>query len=349
MKRLMFICAVIFLCSGVFASLGVDPRSYEVNFEPGLNKSFEFTFVLNDIVTDLHVEGDLANYVSLNKETISGKEKVLARLVLPSKVATPGINQIKIVAGEVVAVIKVKVPYPDKYVDLELSAPNANQGEDVGINLKVSNLGGQIVYINSSIEIYRGDELISVFDGIFGWLNVSDSLNYNISLDTSNYSVGNYSAVALVNYDGEIKRAESYFRLGTLLVRILNNSREFYENSVGRFEINVESLWNRDIDELYAEVRIIGANAVGFDTPVVKLDAWQKENIFGFLDTAGFTSQDVLANITLYYDGASSSKIVPLKILEKFDYIFYSVIFASVIIVGILLWVFFIFIRKFKK
>jgi len=348
MKRMIFFYVLIFLFSGVFAATGVDPRSYEVEFKPGLIENFSFDFVLNDVLTDLYIRGDLANYLSLDKEKIYGRETVIALLSLPLEIATPGINQIDIVAGDIVAAIKVKVPYPEKFVELELSAPNVNVGEESNINLKITNVGIKTVSVSYSIEIYKNDEKIEIIKGIQNKpLNVSNVSNYMISLNTSNYSAGNYKIVVLVNYDENIAKVEKFFRLGKLSVRILNYSKVFRENKIDKFEINVESLWNSDIKNLYAELRVLDSN-VGFDTQFVRLNSWEKKTLMGFFDTKGISNYDILANITLYYDGESSSEIVKLKILKEFDYIFYVVVLISLIIASFLIWRVFLFIKKLK-
>lgn len=349
MKRVIFFCILIFLCSGVFAALGVDPRSYEVDFEPGLTKNFSFDFVLDNILTDLYIKGDLADYVSLNKNKISGNENVVVLLNLPLEISTPGINQIDIVAGDVVAAIKIKVPYPEKFVELELSAPNVNAGEDVDINLKIINKGIKTMNINYILEIYKGDEKIETIKKTQNeFLNISKTLNYVVSLDTSNYPAGNYNAVALVNYDENIARTENLFRLGELSIRILNYTKVFRENKIDKFEIDVESLWNSDIKNLYAKVRILDSD-VGFDTPIVRLNAWEEKTLEGFFDTKSVSNYNILANITLYYNDKSSSKIVELKILKGFDYVLYIVVLISLIIVSFLVWRIFIFIKKLKS
>jgi len=343
----MVFCILIFLSSGVFASLGVSPRSYEVDFKPGLIQNFSFDFVLNDTLSNLYVKGNLAKYVSLNKERISGHEKVVALLSLPLEIAIPGTNQIDIVAGGVVAAIKVNVPYPKKFVGLELSAPNVNVGEDVDINLRIVNLGTEAADVNYTIEVYKGAKKINTIRGAkIEFLNISKVLNHTILLDTSNYSAGDYNAVASVSYDGNITKTENSFKLGELSVKILNYSKVFRENKVNKFEINVESLWNVDIKSLYVEVRV---GDKGFDTPIVGLDAWGEKTLVGFFDTKNVPGYDILANITLHYNNKSSSEVVKLKILKGIDYIFYVVVFISLIVVIVLVWRFLIFIKKLKN
>lgn len=346
MRSVIVFFVLVFLCSGVFAIYGVAPRSYEINFQPGLNKTFKFNFVLNDTATDLHVVGDLAKYVSLNKNKISGRETVLASLKLPPKATKAGVNQIYIIAGNVRAAIKVNVPYPQKFVELRLGTPDANVGDILRINLKMFNRGKDAVRVNSYLKIYKGTEEISTMKGYAGQIRASKSIDSNFHVNTSNYSIGNYEALAIANYGNDTASTKSSFMVGEPSIKILNYTKEIYKNKFNKFNINVISLSNNNIKKLYAEIRIIDAGNIVSDTPITKLNPWQTKTLTGFLNTDGLDAKSVSANITLHYDGKSSSKIVKLKVLKDFDYVLYAVILASVIIAGILTWIGFVFAKK---
>ena len=349
MKSVVIFFVVIFLCSGVFAVYGVAPRSYEINFKPNLNKTFNFKFILGKSSENLRVEGTLAKYVSLNKKRISGIETVVAKLNLPSNISDFGLNQIYIVAGAVVGAIKINVPYPDKFVKLELNVPNANVGQDVKISLRISNVGQEPVYANSSIKVYKGKKLVKIFKGKFNRIDVSDSLKYDVSIQTSNYSAGDYNVVAMANYGKKSATVNHPFHLGELSVRILNYTNKFYKNRIEKFEIYVESLDNENIKKIYAEVRVVDDVHNGFDTTPVKLRAWGNKTLDGFFNTGGIAGKNVSLNITLHYDGRSSSKIVGVEIIKGFDYVFYGIILVVLIVVAILVWMGFIFAKSFKN
>ena len=365
MKVIVFFAVLIFLCSGVFAFSGVNPRSYEIDFEPGYKGEFGFNFFIDgNVKADLSVQGDLAEYVSLDKEKISGSERVVALLRLPSDIDSPGVNQIKIVAGDVIGVIKVNVPYPEKYIELELSAPNINVGEIVDVDLSIFNRGIDFVVAGPRIEIYKkvtkgsiwkiGDEekkeIVETIEIESVEIAVGESKKFNISLETLNYSAGDYFAVALVNYGEKVARIENLFRVGEPSVRILNYTREFRENKVERFEIEIESLSNSDMDGLYAEVNIIGFENASFVSSDVKLGAWKSATLVGFLDTAEILGYKVEAEIILHCGGeAGSPRVVELKILKGFDYVFFGVVLGCLAVFGFLIWRGMVFVGKLRK
>ena len=358
MKVILFVI-LIFLSSGVFAISGVNPRSYEVDFIPNYEGEFNFNFVLDKASkVDLYVEGDLAKYVSLDKERISGRESVVALLRLPSEINSPGVNQIRIVAWNVVSVIKVNVPYPEKYVELRLSAPNVNVGETVDVNLEVSSKGYSSVEVEPRIEIYKvgdwesgslGRELVETIEIDSDEVAVNESKVFKQLLNCSNYFMGDYLAVAVVDYGERTARVENSFKVGALLVRVLNYTREFKENKILKFEIEVESLWNSNIDDLYAEVNIVGFEDAGFVSPIVGLQKWGKTTLVGFLDTGEISDFEIEAEIILRYKGEISSEVVDLKILKGLDYVFYAVLTGCLIVFGFLIWRGKNFIERYRK
>ncbi len=109
-----------------------------------------------------------------------------------------------------------------------------------------------------------------------------------------------------------MNRVESLFRVGEFRVLILNYTDELKENEVNEFEIEVESLWNEDIEEVYAEV-IVNRIAV-FSTPIVLLNAWERKTLVGYFDSTGFDYGDFRAEVVLYYDEGLISESVDLNI-----------------------------------
>lgn len=362
--KVILLVVVIFLSSGVFAISGVNPRAYEVDFVPNYEGEFSFNFVIDgNSKVDLYVDGDLAEYVSLNKERVSGSENVVASLHLPPEVDSPGINEIQVVVGDVVGVIKVNVPYPEKYVELELSAPNANVGDVVDISLEVFSRGSEGVVVGSKVEIYKIEDWEFVSEGLgiretnelIEILEADEDVSINMSeifkwsIDSSNYSMGSYLVVAVVDYSEGIVEIENSFKVGGSLVRILNYTKEFRKNKIDKFEIEVESLGDDDIGELYAEINIVGLEETKFVTSSIGLGKWRTAMLSGFLDSSEILEDEIEAEIILYYDGKTTSQVVKLKILKGSDYVSYVVVFVGLAVVGLLVWRGSKFIRRYRE
>lgn len=339
MKRIGFVLMLVFLAGNALAISGVSPGSYEVDFEPNLEKEFVFDFVIEGGKwVDVYSEGDLADLVELSETKIIGRQKVVASLKLLAKIDKPGVNQIRIVAGEVGGLIKINVPYPDEFVELELSAPDVNVGEVVEIKLDVFNRG-KLIDVEPRIEIYKAEgELGEIINSIsLDETQVFMEQSFDLQLDTTNYSAGDYFAVAIVEYGENVASDKNSFRIGEKRVEVLNYTGELKENKVGKFEINVGSFWNEDIKNIYAEVRVVGSD-YSFMIPSTKLEAWGEKRLLGFFDTKEVYGYDKEIEIILHYDGESSRKVVPFKILERFDFVLSGVIVGVLIVIGILIW-----------
>lgn len=340
---------LIFLSSGAVAVSGVSPGSYSVDFSPGLSKEFTFSFVLdNGIMTDLFAEGELAEYVSLDKKRIFGKEKVVASLNLPSELDSPGVNNIKIVAGDVVGIIKVNVPYPKKWVALEMGLPNINVGENANLNLKIFSLGEEAVIVKQKIEVYENGEAIKTIEIDSNEIASGEQREFNFLLDSSNYSAGDYYVVASVTYENGVVSLDKMFRVGELKVKILNYTNEIRAGRVEKFEVEVESLWNRNINDLYVEVSILGFDGSAFSTPSIKLESWQIKKIEGFFNSRGIDVEEVDAEIVVHYMGQKTSEVVKLKVELGFDYVYWGVILVILVVLIFMAWRVSVFIKNIK-
>ena len=201
--------------------------------------------------------------------------------------------------------------------------------------IEAYNRGDEEVNLFSQIQIFRDDNEGVLLDRI-EFLEVrllsGEKVNFTSLLDTTGYLAGDYVATALGDYGGEnLARDDDPFRLGEFYVDILDYTSSFEGGKIERFSIFVESFWNNDIEELYAEVNILGLEDAGFITPAVKLNAWNKGVLEGFLDTSEISGEDFQAEIILHYGGGETKEIVNLKISKNFDYMFPAIIILLIL------------------
>ncbi len=335
MRAFVFLFLFVFLAGNVLA-IGVIPGSYEASYEPGLEKDFVFDFVLNG-KGFLSIEGDLKDYVFLDKDEIWDRESVVVSLKLPEDLNFVGVSNIWIIVEEVRGLIRVNFPYPDRYLDLDLAVPDVNVGEEVLINLKISNFGAQDLNVSPIIEIYFDEEMIESFEGEERVVRVSGGVDYKFSFDGRNRSAGSYLAVVR---SGDFVGEDS-FRLGEKKLRILNYTKEVFANSVERFEVEVESLWDDKMNEVYAEVRVIDGDG-GFDSSIISLGGWEEGVLAGYFDTDGLEGE-VSLSVDVFYDGEVESEIIQVNVVRGYGWIWF--------IASILIFVVFVFFgyRKFFK
>jgi hypothetical protein len=344
MKRAILIF-ILFFFESVLAVSGVSPGSYEVNFKPFLEENFTFNFIFEQgVVSKLYVEGDLADYIVLDKMGIIGSEKVIANLKLPERVDSYGLNKIRIgakqisggsggvgIVSDVGGIIKVFVPYPGKSIDIKLNAPNENAGEILNVSLKIINQGNESVLVNPIVQIFKEDEMIG--DLNFKSLSIESLMSSEIYgfFNTSGLSSGVYGAVALVDYGGEsFARDEDFFKLGELFVNITNYPKEINKTDLAKFDVEVESYWNNRISDLYVKVSL---DDKVFVSPVVNLNPWEKRNISVFVDSSEARGRETQVLITLYYNEMTTSKIVSLRLFNSQKNLYFVLFVLLVILI----------------
>lgn len=353
---------ITILCYNANAVIGVSPGSYIIDFEPNLEKNFNFNFIFDaDAKAELYVEGDLSEYVKLDKKSLTGGGVVTASLKLPFYIEIPGMHIIFVgarqlpseegmgIVGNVRGVIKVKVPYPGKYAEITLTTTNVNAGDPIELKVIVNNLGNDNITAATSINIYDSEgSYIETLNLGSKFIETKKSEEFFIQLNTSNYKAGDYKAMAIVNYDGKIAQVEAVFRLGELYVGILNYTREFERNKINRIEIEAESFWNDPIESLYSNVKIINYS-IDFNTPSIYLSPWSKVILNGFFDATPIKEDEFRANITLHYSGKTTNQLVDLRFKKEINYMLYAIIGAVAIMFVILVIVIIILLRRTKK
>jgi len=367
-KEVLIIVGVIFLISllcEVYAIVGVSPPVYEVDFSPNLKERFMFTFIFDENAeAELYTEGNLAEYVTLSKSHIRGTESVVATLSLPANIETPGRNTIAVgakqyaknkggvgIVGNVRGLIRVEVPYPGKYATVALSTTNVNAGDPVDLEVKISNLGKESIAAETSIRIEdKSGKYIETLVLGSKFIETQNSAFFSTKLDTINYGAGDYLATAVVNYGGKTAEAKRIFRLGELNVRIINHTKELERDKINKFDVDIESLWNDPIENVFANITIIGY-PINTLTPSTNLGSWANARLTGFFDTSPIKENKFQAKIIFHYDGGTTTEVVELRFKKEGK--FYSQglmigVIAGIVII-ILVLIIIILLRRKKK
>lgn len=333
---LIFACflTVILTSSMLNASLGLTPAKRSLNFEPESKSVFEYRVSTDNPEQELilYSKGNLSEYVSLNKEKLTGGGRFKATLNLPEEIEKPGRHRILIGVKEkidkelatvgtsvvVQGVIYIHVPYPGRYVEIQnFKAENANAGEPVKFNFELINRGKENLTITPEIEVYSENKKEETLDFKTRELATGKSIKLKKELNTENYDSGEYHAKLIVDYGNKTKEQTS-FRLGTLKADIINHTKKINLEGVKRFDIKAESKWNNEISDLYGIVTFYNGSSVisKIKTPSSSLEPWEKKEISGFLDTSNFSEKEYKTNITLKYSGKSTEKISSVEFVK---------------------------------
>lgn len=367
-KGLMIVLFVMFNCYYISASLGISPAKLQVDFEPDAEFFVNFQIFGAESTQELYVyaDGDLAEYVSFDKTNIIGQEAFTAYIKLPNEAKKPGLNKLYIRVAEnksssngfgtklvIGALIIIKVPYPGQYAEIKsFQVNNKNENEPVSFSLVVENLGSENIYAGADINVYSDEKIIDSFSFSQKAITTKTIVGFE-KIKEEGYSSGVYNATATFDYGKKLEISRE-FMIGQLFVDIVNWSENFIPGKMNKFNIDIESKWNNNINNIYAEVNVTkeGESVDFFKTPSVNLPQWGKATLTGFLNAETLETGKYESKIILYYEGKTTEKTVKINIgkpgLDWAVIGIVSIIAASVIIL-LLIIIIIIMLRKKKK
>ncbi|HLC78228.1 MAG TPA: hypothetical protein VJH92_03830 [Candidatus Nanoarchaeia archaeon] len=310
------------------SSLRVSPSGREYNFAPGLEASVKFN-VIGNLQTELSIsaEGDLAKYITFDRTSVQGEGEFVATLKLPDTIDVPGFHRIWIVIAEKVddelisqgmittsvavrPAIDIYVPYPGRYLDISLKGHDVNVGESVNFDLSLSSKGTETLIVTPRLDIHSNNGIFETLYYTTRTIESQEAISLRKTVDTSNYTAGNYKAVVYVDY-GTLASSEYDFRIGQLSISILGYTNRIpIQDKNQAFDVEIESGWNDLIDGAYADVTFFNSSGkiLDFRTISTTLTPWEKKKITGYFNSVNFTEGFYDANISVTYFGRSQGK-----------------------------------------
>lgn len=338
MRSLFYILFLILFSFQVFA-IGASPAHYKVEYVPDKVYTYDLVARNNaghpvDIFVSIR-DSPISEYITVepNSFTLVDYFPIHVTLVMPSDslLLSPGwqgtiidINEMVPSTGSGIAaltgvghVVKVFVPYPGLYAEMTLNAENVNEGEAIPFEGIVKNRGvDPIVNGNLIIELYTKDGALihSILErGIS--IESGSEINYYELVEADLLKPGIYSARARFVYGGEREALQTReFGVGSLNVEFTNASSTLYKNELGKYEVQIQSMWNDPIEHIYAEFEFEGQKE---KTPSVHLNPWQKEVLSTYLDTRSLNLNDSQVKVTLYFEDETREKVFPVKIVDR--------------------------------
>ncbi len=348
MGRADLIIIALILLTGQASAIGISPSRIILHYEPGLEETLSFTVYNGDASPTnvrLYSHGELANMTLFDKDAMEmmsdSRDTFNVKIKLMQGEYEPGDHAVFIGAVEqaerqsgnrmsVAAVtgvesqVYVRVPYPGKYLSASVSTEDVIMGQPVIFKVIASSLGDEnLDNVTAIIDVYdpQGAKVISLASGSES-IGPKESKELYAEWAPANASTGIYRATATVYYDGKTAAAETNFRLGDMILEIVDATAEMMGSSVVRFVIDVQSSWNDAIQGIYATINVTdaGGNAAGStSTAPTTISRWSKAQIEAFLKADNLNDGTYDALIMLHYNGKSSEKKVQFEIeREKF-------------------------------
>lgn len=341
-------------------SIGISPASFSFYFEPSFEKTLQFkAFNSNPLQeSEIYVKGDFAEYVNVSIKNFTGYAIFNVTIKLPEKIEVPGVHRIIIGAREtrinqskmeggvgasaaIQAPIDIIVPYPGKYAEAKFVMNDVSLNEDAPFELELNNLGSEVITFFVDIEVFFGAD--KIHNKSFVIDNIDPKTQYILKnfINSSNFSAGIYDVKVKVDY-GKIININKVFRIGQLFINITDYSYIFIENDINPFYIEIESLWNLPIKNVYSEVIITQNGTIlrKFRPSFVDVKPFQKVNLTSFFDATNISEGRYTANLNVYYEDKITQKLAAIyvnKVSENkfWQYMILTFIFTAIFIMTI--------------
>ncbi|MGV8087424.1 MAG: hypothetical protein ACP5N1_07365 [Candidatus Woesearchaeota archaeon] len=339
-KKIFFILFILIISSSLVYSVGIGEFKNKkvIAFEPGKEEEFKFQ-LFDSPKIKASLEGDLAEYCTLiDPSPDGGSRTIIIRMKLPEYLE-PGEHKLYLIATEatdstatlggiasVRSGITVFALYPAKHpIFKAVTATDFNIDEKGNIDLIVVNYGEDTIEnAHGTITIYNGEGTeITVLETESKSINSFEEVSIRSVLDSSIYNLtpGKYTAKGNVIYDDitHPDTLEGIFRIGQMKVDLIDSTKEVFVNSTNKYIITIESDWAGNINDVYA--RITTPNDKSLKTPNVDMVSpgggrKAAAQIETYWETDGLATGSYDMDITLYYQGLTTNKIVKVDIIE---------------------------------
>ncbi|MFH1592235.1 MAG: hypothetical protein ABIB47_02625 [Candidatus Woesearchaeota archaeon] len=353
MKRGLYLFFLLMSCQVVF-SIGVIPSSYNLDFRPNLEETYQFKITDASQQLELKLEGDLSNFATLDKKTIVSGETFNVILKLPEEIDIPGKHSIFATAtevsgtggniaamGRVKGLIIVNVPFQGKYINPpHLSISDTNVNEKTQTRIDVQSFGTEdIDELYGVIDVFdmEDNKLASSVTNVVSLASLQ-RVTLESEVDTTDLVAGEYKAKGLVFFDDQSQETnEALFKVGELNVKLNNYTKEVFTGQINKFDVTVESGWNNLIKSLFVEVRVFdeGSEVANFRTVPEKLDPWEIKTVTGFLDASDLDPANYDIELIVNYEGSTTVEKGSLLVKRREGEI--SPTLLVLIVVGVLI------------
>jgi len=337
---------MILLMEGVFA-LGITPGRTTLDYEAGLEKEIELSIINNEhkpmeVALFSIMQDDLNGSLTLFKDHLkflpSEDRKTLRyKIKLPDRMS-PGLHIGEIVAAEipqtvegetsigatvaVVSQIYIYVPYPGKYVEADLQILDAEQNGTATFIVPVINRGKLgIGEVRAIIDIFTPtNKKVATLETDYSSLEPRERTEL-VAKWQINVPAGDYFAKVNLLYDGESRRFEKPFTVGSQMLSIesilVNN---FKLGEIAKLQILVENKFNQEIKSVYANLLIYNHEdqvMADIKSATEDIPPLSKKELIAYWDTVGVKEGEYDGKLIVRYSKRAIEKNLILDVKEN--------------------------------
>ncbi len=333
-KLFFFFLIFLFLLKDAYAVGIYFPNDKEIDFQPGIEKTFNFRITESRRDVELYVSGYLSEYAEITKKIIKADSKerdFQVKIKLPDEIEIPGHHKIFVGARELIdpnnvegnigtssnvrVYILIHVLNPGKYIETKLITSNVNINETADFKIVAKNFGKlDIARLSANIEIYDPNEnKITTLKTQEISIKSNEEKSLNAKLDTVGYLGGTYNAIATIIYDEYSKQEKGSFKIGRLNIELINYTKELEKDKINKINLIVKSDWGNKINNVYGEISVKGEM---IKTPNIEIEPWERKTLTSYIDTNGWEEGEHNAQIDIKYEGITTSEKVKFMVLS---------------------------------
>jgi hypothetical protein len=343
---LSFIITILLVISLFsFSTIAVGIRGDNLNIKMDFIPNYEqkLTYHIRPTVGytqdyRIYTEGSLAQYIELEKDVIRNvgpddQPPIHATLKLPRELE-PGMHKVLIGVVDTVAtgggnaaigtmtsvraVVNVRSLYPSAYPVLSFQPESVNEGETAEMLVKVSNWGKKPIKNGYAIiRIYDSNDKDTVISEVTTKkVDIISGATKEVSadFDTSNVKSGQYFATVVFKSNAPDVEDEKFFNIGKLEIIIEEKPDKIYAGSVKPIELWLRSRWGKDLDNVFATIRVEDYEA---DTNIKDLKPWGYDQFRAYIDGTGLTpGKQVEMEVEIKQDDYRNTVTFPVNVVS---------------------------------
>ena len=328
MRKVIITILALCLLNSVYAiGLRGEDLSLDLDFVPNTELEINYQIVTTaqfPMDYKIIVKGELAHLITIDQDyfkllTPGSTPWFKAKIKFPDTAEVPpGQHSLKIIVEETeasgdgaitartaaAALITIRVLYPQAELVAAFAAHDVSENQLVPLVFGLANWGA------TDIQSAKAD--IDIFDGTGNKVKKistepvsipsAQSKSKTAMLDTINMASGEYTAKAVVTWDGKKTNLSDPFRIGTLRVKMTDVTTKYNNESISPVEVTVRSEWNNGLDGVYAEIEVADEK---LKTPTAYLEPWGESKLRTYWDTQKVKPGTYDAIITLNFAGSS--------------------------------------------
>ena len=354
-RTIALVLALLISIVGTAHAIGISPSGKEIPYLPGEEARVMFTAINNGgtpVVFDISTDGELAGYTTVEKRRLilaPQSAKAFSVVLKIPKELDPGTHSTQIIITEgstragqvsgrasVISSIEFFVPFFGKYVKAKLNPKTVNIGEPVDFALEIRNLGNETINsAGSTISIFEGNEKIGFAD-TNSIADLGPLAGATLSAQWMPSKSGDFIAIADVIYDGLSTQAKASFRVGRMLVNIVDITYdEIFAGTIGKVYVKLESKSNSKLDGVFTELFVYkdGEFLTRINGKPFALLPWDIYTDTIYVDTKGFEPGVYDGKIIVHYGDRQAEQAFKLALRNKkaFDTTVYAIIIVLAI------------------